>query len=155
MPILILIVLLGFFIGYYMFFNKSNTVLSTSITNLNVNPNASDLNLLAKVVYGEAKGESYTSQVAIAAVVLNRLKNNSFPNTIAGVIYQPGAFTCVNNGQINLTPNDTAEKAAQDALNGWDPTYGSLYYFNPKTETNKWLWSRPVVITIGKYRFCQ
>lgn len=115
----------------------------------------SDLNLLAKIVYAEARGEVYTGQVAIAAVVLNRVKSGSFPNTIAGVIYQPGAFTAVSDGQINLTPNSTAKKAAQDALNGWDPTYGSIYYFNPDTATSAWIWSRPYVITIGKHRFCK
>lgn len=117
--------------------------------------NSSDLNLLARIVYAEARGEVYAGQVAIAAVVLNRVKNSSFPNTISGVIYQSGAFTAVSDGQINLTPNDTAKKAAQDALNGWDPTYGSIYYFNPDTATNAWIWSRPYVITIGKHRFCK
>ncbi len=117
--------------------------------------NNSDLNLLTKIVYAEARGEVYAGQVAIAAVVLNRVKNNSFPNSIAGVIYQPGAFTAVSDGQINLTPDSTARKAAQDALNGWDPTYGSIYYFNPNTATSSWIWSRPYVITIGKHRFCK
>ena len=90
-----------------------------------------------------------------SAVVLNRVRSSSFPNSIAGVIYQPGAFTAVSDGQINLTPNDTARKAAQDALNGWDPTYGSIYYFNPNTATSGWMWSRPYVTTIGKHRFCK
>lgn len=121
---------------------------SSSISN-------SDLNLLAKIVYAEARGEVYAGQVAIAAVVLNRMRNSSFPNSISGVIYQPGAFTAVSDGQINLTPNSTAKKAAQDALNGWDPTYGSIYYFNPETATSAWIWSRPYVITIGKHRFCK
>lgn len=115
----------------------------------------SDLNLLARAVYGEARGEPYVGQVAVAAVVLNRVKNSSFPNTISGVIYQPGAFTAVSDGQINLTPNQTAYNAARDALNGWDPSYGSIYYFNPNTATNAWIWSRPHVITIGKHRFCK
>ena len=113
----------------------------------------SDLYLLAKLVYSEARGESYTGQVAVAAVVLNRVKSASFPNTIAGVIYQPYAFTAVDDGQINLTPNSTAYKAAQDALNGWDPTYGCLYYYNPATATSSWIWSRKTVITIGKHVF--
>lgn len=117
--------------------------------------NSTDLNLLTRIVYAEARGEIYTGQVAIAAVVLNRVKNSSFPNTVSGVIYQPGAFTAVSDGQINLTPDSTARKAAQDALNGWDPTYGSIYYFNPNTATNAWIWSRPYVITIGKHRFCK
>lgn len=114
---------------------------------------SSDLNLLARCVYAEARGEPYTGQVAIAAVVLNRVKSSSFPNTISGVIYQPWAFTAVNDGQINLTPNETAYKAAQDALNGWDPTYGCLYYYNPATATSSWIWSRKIVITIGKHNF--
>ncbi len=114
---------------------------------------SSDLNLLAKCVYAEARGEPYTGQVAVAAVVLNRVKSASFPNTISGVIYQPYAFTAVNDGQINLTPNSTAYKAAQDALNGWDPTYGCLYYYNPATATSSWIWSRQTVVTIGKHVF--
>ena len=117
--------------------------------------NSNDKNLLAHLVYGEARGEPYAGQVAVAAVVLNRVKSSSFPNTVAGVIYQSGAFSVVNDGQINLTPNQTAIKAAQDALNGWDPSYGSIYYFNPATTTNKWIWSRPYVTTIGKHRFCK
>ena len=114
---------------------------------------SNDLNLLARCVHAEARGEPYTGQVAVAAVVLNRVKNASFPNTIAGVIYQPYAFTAVDDGQINLTPNSTAYKAAQDALNGWDPTYGCLYYYNPKTATSSWIWSRQTVVTIGKHVF--
>lgn len=116
---------------------------------------SSDLNLLARLVYAEARGEPYTGQVAVAAVVLNRVKNSSFPNTIAGVIYQSGAFSVVADGQINLTPNSTAKKAAQDAINGWDPTYGSIYYFNPNTATSSWIWSRPVTVVIGNHRFCK
>ncbi len=116
---------------------------------------SSDLNLLSRLVYGEARGEPYTGQVAVAAVVLNRVKSSSFPNSISGVIYQKGAFNVVDDGQINLSPNSTAKKAAQDALNGWDPSYGSIYYFNPATATNKWIWSRPHVVTIGKHRFCK
>ncbi len=114
----------------------------------------SDLYLLAKAVYAEARGESYTGQVAVAAVILNRVKSSSFPNTISGVVYQPWAFTAVNDGQINLTPNQTAINAARDALNGWDPTYGALYYFNPRTATSKWIWSRKQTITIGNHIFC-
>ena len=129
-------------------FNSSNSSGSSSSWN-------SDLNLLARLVYGEARGEPYTGQVAVAAVVLNRVKSSSFPNTISGVIYQSGAFDVVKDGQINLTPNSTAKKAAQDALNGWDPTYGAIYYFNPATATNKWIWSRPATVTIGNHRFCK
>jgi len=114
---------------------------------------SNDLHLLAKCVHAEARGEPYTGQVAVAAVILNRVKSSSFPNTIAGVIYQPYAFTAVNDGQINLSPNSSAYKAAQDALNGWDPTYGCLYYYNPKTATSSWIWSRQTVVTIGNHIF--
>lgn len=117
--------------------------------------NSSNVNLLARLIYGEARGESYTGQVAVGAVVMNRVRSSSFPNSISGVIYQKGAFDVVSDGQINLTPNSTAKKAAQDALNGWDPTYGAIYYFNPATATNKWIWSRPMTVTIGKHRFCK
>lgn len=115
----------------------------------------SNLNLLARVIYGEARGEPYTGQVAVGAVCMNRVKSSSFPNTLSGVVYQSGAFDAVSDGQINLTPNSTARKAAQDALNGWDPSYGAIYYFNPSTATNKWIWSRPMTVTIGKHRFCK
>ena len=117
--------------------------------------NSSNLNLLARLVYGEARGESYTGQVAVAAVVLNRVKSSKFPNTVAGVIYQAGAFDVVSDGQINMTPNSTAIKAAQDAINGWDPSYGAIYYFNPSTATSSWIWSRPLTVVIGKHRFCK
>ena len=123
---------------------------SSSTTN-----NSSNVALLAKAIYSEARGEPYTGQVAVGAVILNRVKSSKFPNTIAGVVYQKGAFTAVDDGQINLTPNSTARKEAQDALNGWDPTYGAIYYFNPNTATNSWIWSRPVTVVIGKHRFCK
>ena len=119
------------------------------------NNNSSNLNLLSRLVYSEARGETYRGQVAVAAVVLNRVKSSSFPNTISGVIYQAGAFDAVSDGQINLTPDATARKAAQDALNGWDPSYGAIYYFNPNTATSKWIWSRPLTVVIGKHRFCK
>lgn len=128
--------------------------LSSSSSSSSGQITSSDLNLLARVIYGEARGEPYTGQVAVAAVVLNRVRSASFPNTIAGVIYQSGAFDCVSDGQINLTPNQSAKNAAQDALNGWDPTYGCLYYYNPKTATNKWMLSRPVKLSIGNHAFC-
>ena len=115
---------------------------------------SSDVYLLAKLIYGEARGEPYTGQVAVGAVVLNRVKSSKFPNTISGVIYQPYAFTAVDDGQINLTPNETAKAAARDAMNGWDPTNGCLYYYNPSTATSKWIWSRPIVTTIGRHNFC-
>ena len=117
--------------------------------------NSNNVNLLAKLIYGEARGEPYTGQVAVGAVVMNRVKSSSFPNTIAGVIYQSGSFDAVSDGQINMTPDSNAKKAAQDALNGWDPSYGAIYYFNPATATNKWIWSRPLTVTIGKHRFCK
>ena len=127
----------------------------SSSTSSSTTSSSSNVNLLARLIYGEARGEPYTGQVAVGAVVLNRVKSSSFPNTISGVIYQSGAFDVVRDGQINLTPNSTAKKAAQDALNGWDPSYGAIYYFNPSTATNKWIWSRPMTITIGKHRFCK
>lgn len=117
------------------------------------NVSQSDLDLLARCVYGEARGEPYNGQVAIAAVVLNRVKSSKFPNTIYGVIYQKNAFTAVNDGQINLTPNQTAYNAARDAINGWDPTGGCLYYYNPATATSSWIWSLTVHIKIGRHNF--
>lgn len=115
---------------------------------------SSDVYLLAKVVYAEARGEPYTGQVAVAAVVLNRVKSSSFPNTISGVVYEPWAFTCVNDGQINLTPDSTAQKAAQDAMNGWDPTNGCLFYYNPAIATSAWMRNRTVLLNIGSHAFC-
>jgi N-acetylmuramoyl-L-alanine amidase len=115
---------------------------------------SSDLYLMSCCIYGEARGESYTGKVAVAAVILNRVDSSLFPNSVSGVIYQAGAFTCVSDGQINLGTNDECTRAAQDALNGWDPSGGALYYFNPVTATSKWIWSRPQIITIGKHIFC-
>ena len=117
------------------------------------NISESDLNLLARCVYGESRGEPYNGQVAVAAVVLNRVRSSKFPNTIYGVIYQKNAFTAVNDGQINLTPNQTAYNAARDALGGWDPTGGCLYYYNPATATSSWIWSLTVHIKIGRHNF--
>jgi len=114
---------------------------------------SNDLYLLAKCIHAEARGEPYSGQVAVGAVILNRVKSSKFPNTIYGVIYQPYAFTAVSDGQINLEPNSTAYKAARDALNGWDPTYGCIYYYNPSTATSSWIWSRKVVVSIGKHNF--
>ena len=133
---------------------KAMGITSSSSSSSSSN-NSSNVNLLARVVYGEARGEPYTGQVAVAAVVLNRVKSSKFPNTISGVVYQSGAFDAVADGQINMTPDTTAKKAAQDALNGWDPSYGAIYYFNPSTATNKWIWSRPMTVTLGKNRFCK
>ena len=112
-----------------------------------------DLYMLAKAIYAEARGESYTGQVAVGAVILNRVKSSQFPNTITGVIYQPYAFTAVADGQINLEPNQTAKNAARDAMNGWDPSYGALYYYNPKTATSSWIFSRTTIVTIGRHVF--
>ncbi|NLX75920.1 MAG: spore cortex-lytic enzyme [Clostridiaceae bacterium] len=114
-----------------------------------------DIDLLAHLVHGEARGEPYIGQVAVAAVVLNRVKDSRFPNTIAGVIYQPGAFDAVSDGQINLEPTSQSYKAARDAMNGWDPTYGCIYYYNPQTATSKWIWTRPIMLTIGKHNFAK
>lgn len=130
-------------------------IMSSSNSSSSSSSYNSNLNLLAKVIYSEARGEPYTGQVAVGAVCMNRVKSSSFPNTLSGVVYQKGAFDAVSDGQINLTPNSTARKAAQDALNGWDPSYGAIYYFNPSTATNKWIWSRPVTVTIGNHRFCK
>lgn len=118
---------------------------------------SSDNQLLARAVNGEARGEPYEGQVAVAAVILNRVKHPSFPNTIAGVIYQPGAFTAVSDGQINvpIDPKSTVYKACSDALNGWDPSEGAIYYFNPDTATSAWIWSRPLIKVIGQHRFCK
>ena len=128
----------------------SNSSSNTSSVN---GYSSSDVALLARLIYAEARGETYKGQVAVGAVVLNRVKSPSFPNTIAGVIYQPYAFTCVQDGQINYTPNSTAYSAARDAMNGWDPSYGCLYYYNPRVATSSWIYSRPTVVTIGNHVF--
>ncbi len=119
----------------------------------NSNYTSSDLYLLAKAIYAEGRGESYTGQVAIGAVIMNRVRSASFPNTVSGVIYQKGAFTAVTDGQINLEPNQTAYNAARDAMNGWDPTYGCLYYYNPAVATSAWIFNRKTVTVIGKHVF--
>lgn len=113
-----------------------------------------DLQLMANAVYGESRGEPYEGQVAVAAVILNRLESPDFPNSISEIIFQPGAFTAVADGQIWLTPNERAKQAVLDAMNGWDPTENALYYFNPKTATSKWIWSRPQIKQIGEHIFC-
>jgi len=135
---------------------NSNSESSSSIGKSNqLGLSDNDIQLMANAVYGEARGESYEGQVAVAAVILNRIKNPNFPNTVYGVIFQPRAFTAVADGQIYLTPNDTAKRAVMDAINGWDPSYGCIYYFNPDTATSAWIWSRQQVITIGKHIFCK
>ena len=123
---------------------------SSASSGSNTNGN---LYLLARLVYGEARGEPYKGQVAVAAVVLNRVKSSKFPNSVSGVIYQSGAFSVVSDGQINLTPDETAIKAARDAMNGYDPTNGCLYYYNPAKTTNKWMLSKPVLLRIGNHAF--
>lgn len=116
---------------------------------------SSDIYLLAKVIGAEARGESYTGQVAVGAVVLNRVRHSSFPDSISGVVYQSGAFSCVRDSNWSVEPDDTAKKAARDAINGWDPTGGAIYYYNPAKTSNQWIRSRPVVTTIGKHVFCK
>ncbi len=128
---------------------------SRTVTTVSRSFSRSDVDLLARTVHAEARGEEYRGQVAVAAVILNRLKSPDFPNTVPGVIYQPWAFTAVNDGQINLPANETAYKAVQDALNGWDPTYGALYYWNPATAQNKWVWTRTITIQIGNHVFAK
>ena len=114
-----------------------------------------DIRLMANAVYGEARGEPYVGKVAVAAVILNRVESPSFPDTVSGVIFEPGAFTAVADGQIWLTPDETSRQAVLDAINGWDPTGNALYYFNPATATNSWIWSRPQIKKIGKHIFCK
>lgn len=118
------------------------------------NSGSGDKALLARLISAEARGEPYVGQVAVGAVVLNRIKHPSFPNTMSGVIYQNGAFTCITDGQFNEPVAESAYRAAADAMNGWDPSGGAIYYFNPSTATSKWIWSRPLIVTIGKHRFC-
>ncbi len=145
--ILLIFIVLAIIVNQY----KINTSYAQSANS------TSDIQLLARAINGEARGESYEGQVAVGAVILNRVKHPDFPNTIAGVIYQSGAFTAVADGQINkpIDENSTVYKAARDAMNGWDPTNGCVYYFNPSTATNKWIWSKTIVKTIGKHHFCK
>lgn len=151
-------------VGLIIFFIMISTIYvflvdkgNTNMVSLAATSNTSDIQLMARAINGEARGEPYEGQVAVGAVILNRVKDSRFPNTISGVIYQSGAFTAVADGQINasIAENSTVYKAARDAMNGWDPTGGCVYYFNPATATNKWIWSRPLVKTIGKHRFCK
>ena len=147
-PILLLMVT-----GVYVLIN----LLPKNVEAASDSSSTSDLQLMARAINGEARGEPYEGQVAVGAVILNRVKSSQFPNTIAGVIYEKGAFTAVSDGQINvpIKEDSTVLKAARDAMNGWDPTGGAIYYFNPSTATNKWIWSRPLIKTIGKHRFCK
>lgn len=136
--------------------SKTAAALGMSITTSSSSGySSSDTYLLARCVYAEARGEPYLGQVAVAAVVLNRVKSAKFPNTVSGVIYQPWAFTCVNDGQINYSPNSSALQAAKDALNGWDPTNGCLYYYNPATATSRWIWSLTIMLSIGSHNFAK
>ncbi|MGG1552850.1 spore cortex-lytic enzyme [Paenibacillus ferrarius] len=117
--------------------------------------NQAEMDILAKVIYSEARGESFEGQVAVGAVVMNRLKSSQFANTIQGIVFEQGAFTAVSDGQYNLTPDSTAYKAAMEAVKGWDPTGGALYYFNPRTATSNWIWSRPQTVQIGNHIFAK
>jgi len=141
----------------YMFIAQNNSSVPKNTVYAQGGNRAWTTELMARCVNGEARGEPYVGQVAVAAVILNRTEHPSFPDTIAGVIYQPGAFTAVSDGQINvpISHNSMVYKACQDALNGWDPTYGSIYYFNPNTATNAWIWSRPQIVTIGRHIFAR
>lgn len=130
-------------------------VAQTGSSSGSVNASSADYNLLARIISAEARGEPYQGQVAVGAVIMNRIQHPSFPDTLSGVIYQKGAFTAIVDGQFNQPVADSAYKAARDALNGMDPTGGAIYYYNPKTATNQWIRSRPVVKTIGRHVFCK
>lgn len=129
--------------------------LSSSTSGSSGEYSGSDINLLAKLIAAEARGESYTGQVAVGAVVLNRVSHSSFPDTVAGVIYQKGAFSCVNDSNWSVAPNSTSLKAARDCINGWDPSGGAIYYYNPAKTSNSFMHSRPVITTIGRHVFCR
>lgn len=120
-----------------------------------VSADSGDVQLLARLIHGEARGEPYEGKVAVGAVVLNRTRDSRFPKTIAGVIYQPGAFDAVYDGQINLAPDTSSLNAARDAMNGWDPSYGCVYYYNPNTATSSWIWSRQIIVIIGNHNFAK
>lgn len=134
--------------------SKSSSKDKSKDTSNNASSNSTEVMLLAKLINGESRGEPYEGQVAVGAVVLNRTRDSRFPASVSGVIYQPGAFTAIVDGQIDAEIKDTSIKAAKDALNGWDPSGGAVYYFNPAKATNKWIWSRPLIKIIGKHRFC-
>jgi N-acetylmuramoyl-L-alanine amidase len=134
---------------------EANKQSKPSAANIPSGFSQNDIQLMANAVYGEARGEPYTGQVAVAAVILNRVQSATFPNTVSGVIFEPRAFTAVADGQIWLTPNENAKKAVLDAMNGWDPTGNALYYFNPDTATSAWIWGRPQIKRIGKHIFCK
>ena len=132
----------------------SATLKAMGISDKSATSQSVDIDLLARLISAEARGEPYSGQVAVGAVVLNRMEHPSFPGTLSGVIYQSGAFSCLYDGQFTEPVAESAYRAARDALNGWDPSGGAIYYFNPATATNGWIWSRPLIVTIGKHRFC-
>jgi N-acetylmuramoyl-L-alanine amidase len=134
---------------------QNNTAQKPTATNVPNGFSQNDIQLMANAVHGEARGEPYIGQVAVASVILNRVESASFPNTVSGVIFEPRAFTAVADGQIWLTPNEQSKKAVLDAINGWDPTGNAIYYFNPDTATSPWIWSRPQIKQIGKHIFCK
>ena len=136
--------------------NEAETLAALGISSAGlIEQNTSgDVALLARLISAEARGESYEGQVAVGAVVMNRIAHPSFPNTLSGVIYQRGAFSCLDDGQFDEPVAQSAYAAARDAMNGYDPTGGAIYYFNPVTATSKWIWSRPLIVQIGKHRFC-
>lgn len=134
---------------------SANQQATTTAVNVPQGFSQNDIQLMANAVYGEARGEPYEGQVAVAAVILNRVESSTFPNTVSGVIFEPRAFTAVADGQIWLTPNEQAKQAVMDAINGWDPSGNALYYFNPATATSDWIWSRPQIKRIGKHVFCK
>ncbi|MGG3924445.1 spore cortex-lytic enzyme [Metabacillus fastidiosus] len=137
-------------------YNKgANETKKATATNVPSGFSQNDIQLMANAVHGESRGEPYVGQVAVAAVILNRVNSPSFPNTVSGVIFEPRAFTAVADGQIWLTPNETSKKAVLDAINGWDPTGNAIYYFNPDTATSGWIWGRPQIKQIGKHIFCK
>ena len=148
-----------FFITFFMFGLVAYAQTQKAESSISTTKASGDnmVELLARLINGEARGEPYTGQVAVGAVIMNRVKDPSFPNTIAGVIYQSQQFSSVTDGQFDVAieEDSTVYKAARDAMNGWDPSYGAIYYFNPSTATNKWIWSRPMTVTIGKHRFCK
>lgn len=134
--------------------SKTLSALGISTGSSNGTFTDSEFNLLARIISAESRGEPYEGQVAVGAVILNRIAHPSFPNTLSGVIYQPGAFSCLYDGQVDEPVAASAEKAARDAINGWDPTGGAIYYYNPNTATSAWIWSRPVLTVIGAHKFC-
>ena len=134
--------------------DKTLAALGIPVSSSGGGTGSGDLDLLARLISAEARGEPYIGQVAVGAVVLNRVEHPSFPNTISGVIYQPGAFSCLDDGQFNQPVAESAYRAAREAMNGYDPSYGAIYYFNPVTATSAWIWSRPLIVEIGKHRFC-